>query len=115
MDRYARRKARAVKYRPRLRRFIVLTALLFTGIGLYVLVSPAEDTEPIDTVVRPDLSPPPALSGGPVGPERSELPIQSEEPAMDPAALEARIGEIAPLPGVDNRSPGWISFPGNRF
>lgn len=95
MDRYARRKARAVKYRPRLRRFIVLTALLFAGINLYLLLAPAKDPEPMATVVQPHLSSPPSLPDSPAGPERSELPIQSEEPAMDPAALETRIGEIA--------------------
>ena len=95
MDRYARRKARAVKYRLRLRRLIVLTALLFAGIGLYLLLAPAEDPEPMATVVQPDLSSPPSLPDSPAGPERSEPPIQPGEPAMDPAALEARIGEIA--------------------
>ncbi len=88
------REVKAAKRRARMRGYAVLAFLLFAGTGLFALVS-SEDPDTVQPFLQPELSPPPALPGGPENPERAGSKIQPEGPAMDPAALEARIGEIA--------------------
>ena len=65
-----------------------MATLLVTVAGVLFFIS-SEEPEPVQTVLRPDAAAPESLAelGGPNS-------LEKVEPAMDPAALKARIGEI---------------------